>query len=137
MWVEFRTRYVKSTGEYSDKEGLFTGDDYTHDKICSEIDAALSELDPKHGKLYFQYDRREKGLRCPRCLELRNDNSEWTFAQKQGDGSIRCIACLSVFTRDEYTNKMVDYFGYLDESEQAPPSQAARNQTAAKGAKAQ
>ncbi len=75
-WVGFRTKYLKSTEEYSDKEGLFSGDDYTHDCICREINAALNELSSRHRKLYFQYDQRKKRLECPRCLEVRNSDGE-------------------------------------------------------------
>jgi hypothetical protein len=115
LWVEFRRNYVDSTGEYSDKEGLFSGDDYTNDKICNEIEVALAELSSRDGKLYFQYDHRKKGLRCPHCLEQRHGDDEWRFAQKSKDGFIKCIACFSVFEIEEYAKKVVDYFGYLDE----------------------
>jgi len=113
LWVEFRKGYLDSMGEYSDKEGLFTGDDYTNDKICDEIETALAELSPQHGKLYFQYDHRKKGLRCPRCLELRHGDNESRFAQKRKDGRIRCIACLSVYSKDDYADAVVKYFEYL------------------------
>lgn len=120
-WVEFRTKYLNSTGEYWDKEEIFTGDNYTHDKIAREIDAALNNLKPQYAKLYFGYDRRKRGLRCPKCLELRSggEDQEWEFAQKQADGTIKCIACLSVYTKDEYEKQMIEYFGYLDAAEQA------------------
>ena len=117
-WVSFRAKYIISTGEYSDKEGIFTGDDYVNDKICSEVTAALAEIEPKHGKTYFQYDSRKKGLRCPICLERRNSDDEWRFAQKQKNETIKCIACLSVFDRSEYKKKIIEYFGYLDKDEQ-------------------
>jgi hypothetical protein len=42
-WVAFRRKYLDSTGEYSDKEGIFNGD-YTNDRICREVEAELSEL---------------------------------------------------------------------------------------------
>lgn len=118
LWVEFRKNYLDSTGEYADTEGIFTGDDYTNDKICSEIEAALGELSSQHAKLYFQYDHRKKGLRCPLCLERRNGDDEWRFAQKQKDGNIRCIACLSVYPKDDYIEAVVKYFKYLGEDEQ-------------------
>lgn len=119
LWVEFRKGYLESTGEYCDKEGLFTGDDYTNDKICDEIEVAMAELSSRHGKIYFHYDHRKKGLRCPRCLELRHGDDEWRFAQKQKDGGIRCIACLSVYPKDDYVDAVTKYFGYLDKSDQA------------------
>ncbi len=119
LWVEFRKAYLESAGQYSDKEGLFTGDDCTNDKICDEIEAALAEISAQHGKLYFQYDRRKKRLRCPHCLGLRHGDDEWRFAQKQKDSSIRCIACLSVYSKDDYAAVVVEYFGYLDKPEQA------------------
>jgi hypothetical protein len=95
-----------------------TGDDYTHDQITREVDAALNNLSPQNAKLYFVYDRRKKALRCPRCLELRSGDEEWEFAQKQQDGTIKCIACLSVYTTQEYENGILDYFGYLNSDEQ-------------------
>ena len=126
LWVEFRTRYLRSTGEYWDQEGIFTGDDYTHDQITREIDAALNNLSSQNAKLYFAYDRRKKALRCPRCLELRSGDQEWEFAQKQQDGTIKCIACLSVYTRQEYENGILDYFGYLSADEQTEIAEEVR-----------
>ena len=88
-------------------------------RSAPEISVALHELSAQHGKLYFQYDHRKKGLRCPQCLEQRNGDDECRFAQKQTDGQIRCIACLSVYAKDAYAEAVVKYFGYLDEPERA------------------
>ena len=126
LWVEFRTRYLRSTGEYWDQEGIFTGDDYTHDQITREVDAALNNLSSQNGKLYFAYDRKKKALRCPRFLKLRSGDQEWEFAQKQQDGTIKCIACLSVYTRQEYENWILDYFGYLSADEQTEIAEEVR-----------
>jgi hypothetical protein len=115
LWVDFRKRYLVSTGEYTDKEALFTGDDYTHDKVCREVSAALSELEPRHAKQFFEYDTRKKGLSCPKCLELRSGDDEWRFAQKQQDGSIKCIACLTSYNQSDYKRAIVEFFGYLGE----------------------
>ena len=121
LWAKFRKSYLASTGEYFDKEGLFTGEDITNDRICREIAAALAELSPRESKLYFQHDNRKKGLRCPHCMELRSKHcdEEWRFAQKQIDGRIRCIACLSVYSKEGYADAMVKDFGCLDELEQS------------------
>lgn len=119
-WVSFRRQYLDSTGEYADKDGIYTGDDYTNNQICSELTAALAEVSPSIARTIFGYDRRKKSLRCPTCLEQRaHTDEEWQFAQIQGDKTIRCAACLSVFTKDEYKEKILQYFDYLDEDEQA------------------
>ena len=118
LWVDFRKRYLVSTGEYTDKEALFTGDDYTHDKICREVGAALSELAPRHAKQFFQYDTKKRGLSCPKCLEIRSGDDEWRFAQKQQDGTIKCIACLATYTQPDYKRAVVEFFGYLSEEGQ-------------------
>jgi hypothetical protein len=72
----------------------------------------VDELSLWHGKLYFQYGQRKKGLRGPRCLALRHGDDIWSFAQKQTDG------CMSADTPEEYAKAVVGYFGCLDEGEQ-------------------
>jgi hypothetical protein len=119
-WILFRKRYLDSTEEYADKEGIYTGDDYTNNRICSELDAALAEVSPAIAKTIFRYDKKKKSFSCPGCLEQRADtDEEWRFAQIRDDKTIRCAACLSVFTLDEYKKKIVQYFSYLGEDEQA------------------
>jgi hypothetical protein len=118
-WVEFRRRHIEALGEYSDKEGIFDAEDYTNDKICHEVTAAISELKPSEVKLFFCYDKRKKALRCPRCLELRTSDDEWRFAQKQVGGHIKCMVCLSTYSKDEYERAVINYFGYLDKAELA------------------
>lgn len=118
-WVAFRRKYLVTTGEYSDKEGIFTGDDYTNDRICREVEAALSELEPRKARQFFGYDKKKRDLRCPKCLELRTNDDEWRFAQRKNDGNIKCIACLSVYKQQEYEQALVKYFGYLGEQGQA------------------
>lgn len=116
LWVEFRTGYLISTREYSDEEMAFTGEDLTHDRVCTEIAAAFHELSPQYWKLYFHFDKRKKALQCPRCAELRSKHAdEWRFAQRQRDGSIRCVACLSVFTKEDYDKRFAEYFGDPDQ----------------------
>ncbi len=118
-WVTFRREYLQFTEEYSDKDLMYTGDDYTNDKICSELDAAIEELPNKITKRMFGYNKKQKPLRCPTCLERRNGDDEWSFAQIQrNDQIIRCAACLSTFNFGEYKTKIIDYFGYLGEIEQ-------------------
>ncbi len=119
-WVKFRRRYLDSTGQYSDPEGLYGEDDYTNDCIAGEIETVLHELEPKYAKLFFQFDPKKDALRCPTCLKLRTGwtDREWSFAQKQRGGKIKCAACLSVYTVQEYKNKIREYFGYLDKAEQ-------------------
>jgi hypothetical protein len=119
MWVEFRREYLIDSGEYSDTENVFSGDDYTNDKLTSEVEAAFGELEPRYKKRYFGYDPRKQGLRCPKCLGMQDRDDDWAFAQKQKDGSIKCCVCLTNYDQVEYEQGIINHFGYLDEDEQA------------------
>jgi len=120
-WISFRRRYLESTGEYGDEEGLYIGDNYTNDKICGELTTTIAEVSPKIARNMFGYDKRKTSLRCPTCLERRvkGIEEEWRFAQVKNNNTIKCAACLSIYTIDEYKIKIVEYFGYLGKEEQA------------------
>lgn len=82
LWVNFRRQYLDSTEEYADKEGIYTGNDYTNNQICRELSAAIAEVSPSTSRTIFGYDQRKKSLSCPTCLEQRADtDEEWQFAQ--------------------------------------------------------
>ena len=117
-WIAFRKQHLDATVQIS-SENLMDPEDWSHDRITWELDAALDELSPKYIKKFFGYDTRKCGMRCPKCLELRTTWSdiEYTFAQKQKDGRIKCAACLSDYSADEYKTKIMRYFDYLDDNE--------------------
>lgn len=118
-WVEFRKRYLASTGAYSDDDIIFDGEDHSHDRLTEEIAAAFDELSPQEVKKFFHYDAHKRGYRCPKCLELRTSGSdrEWPFAQKRKDGHIECVACMTAYTVAEYKEAIQEFFGYLDKNE--------------------
>lgn len=118
IWVDFRREYMISTGQYnSDDFPKEKDEDYVHENITRELGVAFDELDANCIKKFFKYDMNKKGFRCPQCLKLRTEDAEWTFAQRQRNGNIKCVACQSVYTRQEYKDKINEYFSYLDGAE--------------------
>jgi hypothetical protein len=107
-WADFRRRYMDmvSTSPPDDSsEGI------TRFSLIPDLDAALTVLAPRHMREFFQYDTRKRGLCCPECLSRREkwDASEPTFAQRQKDGTIRCVACATTYTPDDYATQMGEW----------------------------
>ena len=115
-WVVFRKEYLISAERYL---SVFDGEDFAHDTMMAKVATALAELEPKHAELFFQFNPKQRGFRCPRCLELRTSWSdrEWPLAQVQENGMIKCIGCLSVYTKQQYKDRIKAFFEYLDEAE--------------------
>jgi hypothetical protein len=104
-WIEFRKKYMISTGEYSPVSDY--GEDFTHSNFLYELTAAVSSLENQYTKAFFGYDKKKKGLLCPNCKSLQTnwDDSAPEFAQAQGDGSVNCIACGMTYSAQEYAEE--------------------------------
>ena len=83
-------------------------EDFTHSNFVRELVATINVLEPRFIREFFQYDPRKKGMCCPECLirRAKGDDFEPTFAQRQKDGTIRCIACATTYTANDYAAKM-------------------------------
>jgi hypothetical protein len=105
-WVDFRRKYMMSTGQYAPSDDY--SEDVTHSSLIPELVAAINVIAPRHIWEFFQYDTKKRGMRCPECRDRRTkwDDFEPTFAQRQKNGTIRCIACATTYTADDYAAKM-------------------------------
>ncbi|WP_143062751.1 hypothetical protein [Bradyrhizobium sp. OK095] len=108
-WIEFRKKYMISTGEYSPISDY--EEDFTHSNFLYELTAAVSSLENRYTKAFFGYDKRKRGVLCPNCksLQTKYDDSEPKFAQKRRDGSVNCIACGATYTAQEYIDELAQW----------------------------
>jgi len=76
-----------------------------------EIRACIAEFEPRYLKKYFGYDARKRAVLCPNCLGLRSewDDEEPYFAQRQKDGTMKCVACSKSYTSEEYSEEMAQW----------------------------
>jgi hypothetical protein len=108
-WVEFRKKYMVSTGEYS---VVFAyQDDVTHSNFLYELDAALSSLENRYTKAFFGFDKRKKARFCPNCKSLQADwdDRDPDFVQDRTDGNLGCAACGMTFTPEEYSASLAEW----------------------------
>ena len=103
LWQEFLKGRTPHLADHDDDSEIYE-EDVSHDIFLSNLEEA--EL-----KRFFGYDKRRKRMesRCCQTLTSRHYEGEVRYAQKQDDGSILCLGCLTRFADlDTY-----DKFGEL------------------------
>jgi hypothetical protein len=107
--IEFRKKYMISTGEYSPVAEY--EENFTHSNFLYELGAAVNALENRYTKAFLGYDKRKKRLFCPTCRSLQTkwDDTDPDFAQKQKDGSVSCIACGTVYSAKEYVEEVAQW----------------------------
>jgi hypothetical protein len=110
-WLDFRRRYMISTGAYGGPTDY--DDDVTHSNFMQELRVAIASLENRYTKLFLGFDKRRKALLCPECSAQRADwdDQEADFAQRQKDGSVACIACASSWATEEYDIAVMEWSG--------------------------
>jgi hypothetical protein len=110
LWQEFLKGRSPHLADHDDDDPIYE-EDLSHDIFLSNLEEAIPNLQPAELKRFFGYDTRRKRIESPCCgtLTSRYYEGEPRYAQKQDDGSILCLGCLTRFAdQDTY-----DKFGEL------------------------
>lgn len=110
LWQEFLKARTPHLADHDEDDEIYE-EDVSHDIFLSNLEEAISNLQPAELKRFFGYDKRRKRIECPACQTLtsRRYDGDLRYAQKQADGSIFCFGCLTRFAdQDTY-----DEFGQL------------------------
>ncbi len=112
LWQQFRTSHLQPPPP-SDDHDIDYDYDFSHDALMSETQLLLENLEPALLQKFLGFHKGRRLIECPACKSFATKyyGGSTNFAQKDSDGSVYCVACLTRYADgDTYDKAANEYF---------------------------